>query len=61
MIPITHTCPQCGLEDTIKVTLPRGNDPQNAVSIDPAACCCCGTEFNRKQIFELARSEGEFR
>jgi hypothetical protein len=57
MIPIFHTCPTCGLEDVLEVTLPRGRDPQEAGSIDPAACCECGTEFDRADVFDKARDE----
>ena len=34
MITVEHTCPNCGLADTIEVTLPRGCNPENAGSIN---------------------------
>ena len=55
MITVDHTCAECGLEDTIEVTLPRGRNPENAGSINPAECCACGTEFDRKSFFDAAR------
>ena len=62
MITFEHTCPECGLNDTIEVMLPRHpHDPQEAGSIDPAQCCCCGKEFDRKALYEMAREQGEDR
>ena len=58
MIPTPYTCRECGLEDTVSVTLPKHpGDPQEAGSIDPAECCACGAEFPREELYELAMDQ----